>query len=115
MNKIGCYGRGGLLICTFIVIVITTIIRKLPINVTISNFVNILNLDTCRITLGWRAGRNLCAQLCRNNKQQQSGENTFVDFNWFHIFDLFFDIMFNIFDSPFTQLDVLSKVLEKRD
>jgi hypothetical protein len=65
--------------------------------------------------LDWRARRNLGAQLCRNNKEKQSSENTLVDFNWFHIFDLFFDIMFNIFDSPFTQLDVLSKGFEKRD
>jgi hypothetical protein len=27
----------------------------------------------------------LCAQLCRNNNEQQSDENTLVDFNWFHI------------------------------
>jgi hypothetical protein len=40
----------------------------------------------------------LCAQLCRNNNEQQSDENTLVDFNWFHIVYLFFDIVFNIFN-----------------
>ena len=97
MNKIGCYRRGGLLIGTFVVVVATTIIGKLPINVT-WNIVKILNFYTRRITLSWPAGCNLCAQLCRNNNEQQSDENTLVDFNWFHIVYLFFDIVFNIFN-----------------